>query len=363
MRKTYKFRIYPTRKQKKALNKTLEACRWVYNKTLEYKKACWELYKRHSTYYTTTALLPRWKEIKPELNSVHSQILQDVQHRVDKAYKAFFRRVRAKENPGFPRFKGIGCYDSFTYTQSGFSIKDSKLRLSKIGDIKIVLHREIVGDIKQLTIKKAPTGKWYACFSVECDINSTSSTTAIIGIDVGIESFATLSTGEKILNPKFFRKSEHKLAKVQRRFSKSKNKKNRHSVAITHEQTANKRRDFAHKVSRNLVNNYRLIAFENLTITNMVKNHCLAKSIADASWGQLIEFTKYKAECAGSLVVTVNPRNTSKACSNCGCLVEKDLSVRVHECDCGLVMDRDQNAAINILRLGLQSLGLSIEAQ
>lgn len=183
-----------------------------------------------------------------------------------------------------------------------------------------------------------------------------------IGIDLGLKSFATLSTGESIANPRFFRRQEKQLAKAQRKLSVAKKgnpecKKRRKAVAHIYERIANKRRDFAHKESRKLVNRFALIVFEKLNIKGLLKNHCLAKSISDAAWNQLVNFTQYKAENAGRKCIQVNPRNTSQMCSGCGDIVEKDLSVRVHECPaCGLVLDRDHNAAINILTLGLQSL-------
>jgi putative transposase len=171
-----------------------------------------------------------------------------------------------------------------------------------------------------------------------------------------------LSNGEAIANPKFFRSDEKRLAKAQRKLSAAtkgspERHKRRKVVARVHERIANKRRNFAHQESRKLVNRFAIIVFENLNIRGMLKNHCLAKSISDAAWSQLVQFTNYKAANAGRKCIQVNPRNTSKACSGCGLIVEKDLSVRIHDCSgCGLVLDRDHNAAINILALGLQSL-------
>jgi len=183
-----------------------------------------------------------------------------------------------------------------------------------------------------------------------------------VGIDVGLESFATLSNGEKIDHPRFFRSEEKALAKAQRRLSKCEKgtpdrMKALKVVQRIHERIANKRYYFAHQVSHDLVERFGLIAFEDLSITKMLNNHCLAKSVSDAAWRMLVTITSYKAESAGSIVVLVDPRNTSQLCSRCGLKVTKLLSDRVHECpECGLVMDRDENAAINILRLGLQSL-------
>ncbi|MDD1759735.1 MAG: transposase, partial [Methanothrix sp.] len=314
-----------------------------------------------------------WKQDKPELKMVYAQTLQNVQERVDLAFKAFFRRVKSGEKPGYPRFRGKGWYDSFTYPQpqKGGRVVNGKLRLPSIGDIKIKLHRPIEGKIKRLTVRRAATGKWYACFSVEVEVlpKPPWKDGSLVGVDVGLESFATLSNGEKIANPRFFREEENELARVQRKLSKApkgtpERKKALKAIERVHERIANKRYEFAHQISSQFVNRYGLIAFEDLNIKGMTENHCLAKSIHDVAWNMLVTLTSYKAASAGSMVVLVDPRNTSKMCSRCGILVEKSLSNRIHNCpQCGLSMDRDWNAAINILRLGLQSVGIqSVEA-
>ncbi|MFZ3112423.1 MAG: transposase [Methanothrix sp.] len=364
MLKAFKYRIYPTKAQTTKMERTLDLCRWTYNETLAYRKNSYESEGKSISKYETHNLLPKWKEDKPELKEVFSQILQNVQGRVDLAFKAFFRRIKAGEKPGYPRFKGKGWYDSFTYPQMGFKLDNGLLELSKIGNIKIKLHRPIEGKIKRLTVRRTATGKWFACFSVEIEDQPKPpwKDGSLVGIDVGLESFATLSNGEKISNPRFFREEEHELARVQRKLSKAPKgtpdrKKALKVVERVHERIANKRYEFAHQISNDLVNRFGLIAFEDLNIKGMTKNHCLAKSIHDVAWNMLVTLTSYKAESAGSMVVLVDPRNTSKMCSRCGILVEKTLSDRVHNCpQCGLSMDRDWNAAINILRLGTQSL-------
>ena len=371
MLKAYKFRIYPTKSQTTKMEQTLDLCRWTYNKTLEIHKNAWEKEGKSLSKYETNNMLPEWKDDKPELKVVFSQVLQNVHERVDLALKAFFRRVKTGEKPGYPRFRGKGWYDSFTYPQKGFKIDSGKLYLSKIGSIKIKLHRPIEGKIKRLTVRRTTIGKWFACFSVELEDNPKPpwKDGSLVGIDVGLESFATLSNGEKIANPRFFREEEKELAKVQRRLSKApkgtpERKKALKVVQLVHERIANKRYDFAHQISNQLVKKHGLIAFEDLNIKGMTHNHNLAKSIHDVAWNMLVTLTSYKAASAGSMVVLVDPRNTSKMCSRCGILVEKSLSDRVHKCSqCGLEMDRDWNAAINILRLGLQSVGIqSVEA-
>ena len=287
--------------------------------------------------------------------------------RVDLAFKAFFRRVKAKENPGYPRFRGYDRYDSFTFPQSGFELIADRLKLSKIGSVKVRKHRQIEGVIKILSIRRT-NGKWYACFSCEIvNPEPLPKIEAVVGIDVGLESFATFSTGEKIPNPRFFRTDEVNLAKAQRRLSKqekgaTKRKKAKKTIIRIHEKIANRRSDFAHQLSHRLIKENQVIVFEKLDIKEMMNNHTnvfghkLNKSISDVAWNQFMNFTTYKAECAGRTVVFVNPRNTSKMCSRCGQLVEKTLADRVHRCSCGLVLDRDHNASINILALGMKSL-------
>ena len=371
MRKVYKFRIYPTKPQIRQMERSLEICRQVYNRTLAERKKAYEETGKTLSKYTLNNLLPQWKAENPEYNEVFSQTLQEVQERIDLAFKHFFRRMKNGEKPGYPRFKSKGWYDSFTYPQMGFKLKDDHIYLSKIGDVYVKFHRQIEGNVKRVTVRRTACTKWYVSLTIEAedtpapivDLNK------VIGIDVGLSSFLTMSDGSCVLNPRFFRTEEKELVRVQRKLSKTEKGSSERKEAIkivqrVHERISNKRYDFVHQLSRQLVNNYSFIALEDLNIKNMIKDHYLAKSIADAAWNKLITATKYKAESAGSMVVLVNPANTSKMCSRCGLLVEKALADRVHKCDsCGLIMDRDHNAAINILRLGLQSVGIkTVEA-
>jgi putative transposase len=243
------------------------------------------------------------------------------------------------------------------------------LLLSKIGTIKIILHRPIEGRIKTLTIQRDALGNWYACFACEIELKPLPVNELAVGINVGLESFATLSNGMKVDNPRFFRMDEKELAKAQRKLSQAQKgtaerAKRRRVVQHIYKRIANRRKDFAHKLSHELVNSFGMLSFEKLSEKKMLQNHHLAKSISDAAWNKLITYTAYKAENAGRVMVLVDPRNTSKQCSYCGTMVEKSLSVRVHACPvCSLVMDRDENAAINILRLGLESLGIVLKAR
>ncbi|MCG2737469.1 MAG: transposase [Candidatus Methanoperedenaceae archaeon] len=248
--------------------------------------------------------------------------------------------------------QGRNRYNSFTYPQSGFELKDGKLYLSKIGSFKIILHREIEGKIKTCTIKR-DVDQWYATFSCEIDEPVPVEIKTKTGIDVGLIDLLTLSNGEQIKPPKFLRESEDKLTQEQKRLSRKKKRsekrnKQRIIVAKVHRKIRNQRKDFAHKTSRMLVDNYDLIKFEDLQIQNMVQNHCVAKSISDAGWYQLMNLTEYKAAYAGKFVEFVNPAGTSQTCI-CGYFVPKKLSERIHSCpSCGLVMGRDQVSAILI---------------
>lgn len=366
MLRTYKYRLYPTNKQKRILNQTLDVCRYLYNDSLAERKSAWECDKKSISYNDQAAELTQRKKVNsyPALKQVHSQVLQDVLRRVDKAFQNFFRRVKNGEEPGYPRFKSENRYDSFTYPQSGFELNGNHLFLSKIGSIKVKLHREIPKNavIKTCTIERE-VDLWYVCFSVELKLPaaSTKEIKAAVGIDMGLNHMMTLSNGEVIDNPRHLKKTEKKLAKHQRRLSRkkrgSKNRgKQKKKVAHIHKQIVNQRKDMHHKLSRMLVNNYDLIVFEDLKVKNMVKNPHLAKSISDAGWEQLTRFTSYKAEEAGSVVVEVNPDGTSQECCVCKHKEHLTLAQRTFRCsNCGNEMDRDVNAAINILNRGLEN--------
>lgn len=358
MRKTFKYRLYPTKLQTTKMNNILEQTRWVYNETLALRKNAWESGKKTISLYDTQIELTKWKTNKPELNEVFSQVLQNAQLRVDLAFKAFWRRCKAGENPGFPRFKGKGWYRSITYPQSGFRLHPDGVYLSKIGRVKIVLHRPIEGAIKTCTVKKTPTGKWYVYFS--CEVTPPESlpkTNKIVGIDLGLITYVQCSDGSKIDKPRFFKQEQKVLAQVQRRFSKIKTYINKHSVALVHERIKNKREDFCHKTSKKLVDKYDMIAHEDLNVKGMLEQKKYSKSIADASWSTLIQYMTAKAENAGRVIVTVDPRGTSQRCSQCGTTVPKTINVRIHHCPhCGFKTGRDLNSALEILRLGLESV-------
>jgi len=370
LKKTYKYRLYPTKRQQDILEKQLSLCRWLYNHFLEEKRTLYEKNKTKISCYDQIKEIPKLKKEKPELRGVYSQTLQDTVRRLDKAFQNFFRRVREnkqgkRQKPGYPRFKGYWRYDSLIYPQSGFELKGNKLNLSKIGSFNIEYHREIEGNIKTLTIRRTLTNKWYACFSIEInkELPKKKEIKNTLGIDVGLNSFLITNKGEKIDNPRYLRKSEEKLAKLQKWHSRkklrSKNRsKSRLKVARLHEKIFNQRVDFLHKLSNKLVKNFQLIAFEKLNIKGMTKNKYLAKSISDASWAIFLQQLRYKAAEAGIWAIEVNPKNTTQVCSGCNNLVKKTLATKIHKCPrCGLTIDRDINAARNILQLALNTVG------
>ena len=364
MHKSFKYRMYPTFKQEYLLVNHLEECRMLYNHFLVDRIQVYKNKNESLGLYDQIKNLPTLKEDRPSLSQVHSQVLQNVAVRVDLSFKAFFRRCKQKGiKVGFPRFKGIGRYDSITYPQKkGFLLKDKYIRLGKIGNVKIKKHRELKGSFKNCTIRKTATGKWYAMIICEITKNPLYKNEQIIGVDVGIKKFATLSNGKQIANPIFFKKEEKELVKAQRKLSKlgknnPKREKVRKVVARVHERIRFKRHDFAHQLARKLVNKYGLIAIEDLKINRMVMNPIFSKRIHDAAWGQFLQCLFYKAEEADRKVIAVNPAYTSQDCSRCGNRRRKPLEERWHSCkNCGLSIDRDENAAKNILRLGLQSL-------
>ena len=372
MRVTFKYRLRPTKHQANVLNEQLEICRSVYNATLSVRKEAYEQRGESLSYYDTKKLLPLWKLNFTAMTQVHSQVLQDVTMRVDLAYQAFFRRVQAGEAPGYPRFKGKGRYHSLTYPQydNGVKLDGNRLTLSKVGVLDVVLHRPVEGDVKTVTIQRDSIGKWYACCSCEVEAQPLEPTPNVVGIDLGLKTFAVLSDGTQMKRQRWMNKDAQDIARLQRkkeRFARGSPERKAVVRALQHayQRAANRRDNFAHQGSRKLVNTYQFIAFEDLDIQNMqsLDDTRINRSIADVAWGKFVEYTLYKAESAGRTVVLVNPRGTTQECSGCGTVVPKDLSVRVHDCPhCGLKLDRDLNAALNILARGLASVGADSSA-
>ena len=348
---TYKFRLYPTKAQEKKLEETLETCRRLYNFMLD------DRIKNHTPFFEQKKKLVELKKEDKYLKSVHSQVLQDVVLRLDKAFQSYFAGLSR-----FPRFKRKGRYNSFTYPQheTGFKLIGNRIKLGTIGRIKVKIHRAVEGEIKTATIIK-DVDQWYVAFAVEEPERQTSNQNdKAVGIDVGVTNLITLSDGKNIEAPKFLRKAEERIKRLQKTLSRKKRgshrrEKSRILLAKAWRKVRRQRDDFAHKISSNLAKEYGIIVFEDLNIKGMVKNHSLASAIMDSCWYKLRQFTVYKAERRGGRVIFVNPAGTSQKCSGCREMVQKPLSERVHMCPkCGLVLDRDVNAARNILALGLE---------
>jgi putative transposase len=375
-KQAYKFRLYPTKKQAHALTWTLDRCRELYNAAVQERRDAYRMAGKSITYYDQANQLPEIKELREEYQDIHSQVLQDVLRRVKKAFDAFFRRCKQGEKPGYPRFQGRNRYDSFCYPQGGYSLmQDNRVCLSKIGAIKVKLHRQINGTIKTCTIKREGDC-WFVVFACEVESEPLPEKSEAVGIDLGLLHFATLSTGETIENPRYYRKAEKKLERLQQALSRKKRGSHRRKKVVkqvgkAHRKVANQRKDFLHKASHQLIRSYGLIVFEDLRPATMSKrpkpkqdengNYVpngaaakggLNKSIVDAGWALFQQFCTYKAANAGREVLLVNPKYTSQVCSGCGTVKKKELSERWHSCECGTELDRDHNAAINILALG-----------
>lgn len=360
--RNYKFRLHPNDSQEKRLQNNLAVCRWIYNKFVEYAQN--GFVSRNDCNYYLTEL----KQQEPWLYGYHSKMLQAVSAQIDGAQKAIIELNKKGHHTGNLRFCRYHDYRTFTYNQTGFKLEQhgntNLLRLSKIGWIEIRQHRDIPQNskIKQVIVTKSKSGKWFACMNVDIEeplINIPKiSFSKSVGIDVGVKSFAYDSNGNQTPNPKNLQKMLNPLRRVQRKVSRRKKGSNNRLKAILHmqrihEKIANRRKDFQHKLSAQYAKNNDVIFVEKLEKLKMVKNHRLAQSIMDASWGTFLQKLEYKCK----MIIKVSARNTTIDCSRCGNAVPKSLAIRIHRCNvCNLVLDRDYNASINILNKGLNKL-------
>ena len=357
--RNYKFRLHPNDSQEKKLQNNLVVCRWVYNKFVEYAQKGF-VSRNDCNYY-----LIELKQQKRWLYDYHSKMLQAVSAQIDGAQKVIINLDKKGHHTGNLKFCKYHNYRTFTYNQSGFKIEQhgntNLLHLSKIGWIEIRQHRDIPQNskIKQVIVTKSKSEKWFVCVTIDISeslINIPNiSFSKSVGIDVGIKNFTYDSNGNQTPNPHNLKKMLKPLAKVQRKISRRKKGSNNRLKAIKHmhrihEKIVNRRKDFQHKLSTQYAKNNDVIFVEKLEKLNMVKNHKLAQSIMDASWGTFLQKLEYKCK----LFVEVPAKNTTIDCSRCGNKVPKSLAVRIHRCNlCGLVLDRDHNASINILNKGL----------
>ena len=338
----------------------LTTTRIFYNSLLAERKQAWEERKERVTKVQQLRRVKERKATNPYAASVHSHILQIVADDLDKAFLAFFRRVRTGEKPGYPRFRGANRWTSFGLKElgNGFKLDGRRLKVSGVGRLSVRWHRPIEGDIKTVRISKK-AGTWYAAFScVAPDKDPLPATNRSIGIDVGLTHLLTTSDGETVENPRWYRAEQATLRVVQRRIARRKKGGNNRKKAVAqvqrqYERITNRRKDYLNKLVADLVGSHDLIAIEDLRITHMARNRHLAKSILDAGWGYLADHLARKAACAGRWVSMVDPADTSKTCSGCGTRLTQEitLAARWVTCgSCGLSLDRDYNAAINILK-------------
>ena len=366
MKKTYKYRTYCNKKTQAQMNIVLELCRQVYNLCLEQRIFAWKNQRTSISFFDQSKQLPELKKEFKEFKQIPSQTLQEVVERLDRAYQGFFRRIKSGEKAGFPRFKGFNRYDSIILKQKGWVLKNDKLIIKKIGTFKLKLHRPIDGIIKTITIKKSLTNKWYVYFS--CDNvpeRLLPKTGKSIGVDVGCENFLTDSNNKVIANPRFLNKSQEVLVKRQRRLSirvkgSVRRNKVRTLLAKIYEKIRNQRRDFHFKVANQLVKENDIICIEKMKSFKSYRG--LNRSMKDVAWFGFFDILRFKAEEARKEVREIPAKNTSQICSQCGTVVEKELSNRIHSCDkCGFITLRDHNASLNILRLGTSRRGILTE--
>jgi putative transposase len=361
MRKTYKYRLFPTAAQHQALDAQLgEACR-LYNAALQERRDAYQKRGVSLNYYDQANQL---KGIRAagDLGLANFSASQNVLRRVEQTFKAFFRRVKAGQKAGSPRFKSRRRFDSYTFPSygDGCRLTGTRLYLQGVGHLKVKLHRPVDGTLKTITVKRE-CGTWYACFSVEVTGNPLPTIDTFTGVDVGLTAFATLADGTEIDNPRYYKRAQAKLRLAQRRVTRRKRggKNRRKAVRLlkkAHAKVKNQRADFQHKVARTLVNAYGVIAVEDLNIKGLASG-MLAKSVNDAGWSSFITKLAYKAEEAGRRLIQVDPRGTSQACL-CGAEVRKTLAQRWHQCpNCGLSAARDHVSAQLILRQGLCLFG------
>ena len=371
VRKTFKYQLQPGPAQERALDDVLWRCRTLDNTALEQRITAWQRCHVSVSRYQQEAELKAIRAELPEYAAMHRHVLQDVLARLDKTDQAFFRRVKAGQTPGFPRFKGRDRFHSFACKEygNGARLDHGVLVLSKIGRSAVRWSRPLAGTPKTVTVSQEAEG-WYVAIScADVPVQPLPLTGEATGIDLGLERFATLANGSQIANPRIFRVAELALQRAQRRVARRKRGSHRRKKAVTllaqaHQTVRRTRADFHHTTARTLVRQYDTIYHEDLQTANMVRNHHLAKSIADAGWSAFLGILSFKAAEAGKTVVAVPPAYTSQACSGCGVLVQKALSVRWHACpDCGTSLHRDHNAALNILRLGQSAGGQPVQAR
>ena len=362
MRRAFKFRLFTNANQERELGIALETHRRLYNACLDRRKTAYETDGTTVKYTAQSAWFKAERANNPYYARLNFSSAQATMRRLDKAFANFFRRVKAKAGKaGYPRFRGRDRYDSVEFPSHGDGIRltGDRLRVRHVGTIRVKLHREVEGTVKTVSLKRV-ADRWYVVLSCDLgDVQVPPGEGPPVGIDVGLMAFLSKSDGTQAEpDPRYLKTALPELRRKQRSLSRKarggeNRRKAKKAVAKVHARVANLRREHAHQVALKLVRRYGLIAVERLSIKNMLKNDRLSRAIADVSWGGFLLTLKSKAESAGVSVVEVDARGTSQECSGCGRVVRKDLSQRWHSCDCGCSLDRDENAARNILARGL----------
>ena len=360
---SYKYRAYPDATREARLHEALDTCRWLYNKLLEECNAA----RENGSSLTMRGMQARivtLKEENPFLKDVYSKVLQMVNYTLWSNIRALSQTKKKGRKIGKLRFKSASRYRTLNYNQSGFKIdrEHSTITFSKIGTIPFTMHRPYLGEVKGVLITRSGDN-WYVSIQAEQEVSEPKREGRSVGIDVGLDSFAVDSNGAAIENPQFYEHSRDRIKKLQQsvarkqRFSQNW-KKAKGNLEKAYEHITNRKKDFLHKLSRQYVDTYKTICVEDPNIKELKENGTsrgLRRSIHSVSWGRFYSYLSYKAASAGTRFIQVDPRNTTQMCSNCGSIVKKDLSVRVHDCPyCGFVADRDYNAAVNIHRVGME---------
>lgn len=362
--RTFRYLLQPTARQRVALDRLLRCQCELYNAALEERRGAWRWEKRSLSFFDQVRTLTGLRDDRPDTLAHGVVVCRGTLKRLDEAFQAFYRRCRAGQKPGYPRFRPISRFDSVQWDAcNGWFLDEDRRRLHihGLGDVKARLHRRLVGTPKAITVKREGRRWWLTVRCVDVPANPLPATGRIVGIDLGIASLWTTSGGEHLGNPRHGRRAAAKLAAAQRSLATKQRGSGRRRraverVAHAHSRVCNQRRDHAHQISRRLVNDHDLIVHEDLRIANMVRspNTGLNRSIHDAGWGQLLATIAYKAEDAGRQVIAVNPRHTSQTCAECGHVSrENRVTQAAFRCTaCGHKAHADVNAAINILRLG-----------
>lgn len=358
MIRTYTLQLKPSARQRESLNSILALSCDLYNAALQERRDAWRLCRESVDYHQQQTELTEIRAVDPDVRAVAVDIAREPLRRVDRAFQAFFRRCKAGQKPGFPRFRSKARYDSFAFGGCNpVVLKGGRIKVPNLGWVRFRTKQSIPENIRAATLKRK--GKQWTA-RVVCDLGPAPEKCAVssaVGMDLGLTHFVTLSDGVVIDNPRWAQQYETRIARANRNLaSKQRRSKNhiraREALRRAHQRSADARRNFTHHISKWLVANYDLIAYEKLNIRGLAQGN-LAKSILDAAWGELIRQVSYKAESAGRWAIPVNPKGTTINCSGCGGRVVKTLAERTHNCPrCGLVLDRDHNAALNILRLG-----------